>query len=114
MLFFRCEMDSMINMDDELILYHGSPNIVKKPTYGFGSTKNDFGSGFYCTLDEELAKEWACQKNNFGYTNMYALSCEGLKILDLTESNIYAWLSVLINFHDFGMQSYQKQENKKI
>ena len=28
------------------ILYHGSPEIIKKPEYGKGKTYNDYGRGF--------------------------------------------------------------------
>lgn len=44
-----------------MLLYHGSEKILEKPVYGFGRTDNDYGRGFYCTEDRELAKEWACQ-----------------------------------------------------
>ena len=49
------------------ILYHGSPEIIKKPVYGKGKTYNDYGRGFYCTEHLELAKEWACSENIDGY-----------------------------------------------
>ncbi len=29
--------------------------------FGFGSSTNDYGQGFYCIEDIELAKEWACK-----------------------------------------------------
>ena len=44
-------------------LYHGSENIIDVPTYGKGARHNDYGKGFYCTEDIELAKEWACAKH---------------------------------------------------
>ena len=37
-------------------LYHGSPNILEKPLFGHGKTWNDYGPGFYCTEQKELAK----------------------------------------------------------
>ena len=43
-----------------LILYHGSPEIVRKPEFGKGKPYNDYGQGFYCTESLDLAKEWAC------------------------------------------------------
>ena len=43
-----------------MILYHGSDSIVKSPEYGKGKFYNDYGRGFYCTENKELAKEWAC------------------------------------------------------
>ena len=37
-------------------LYHGSENIIEKPVYGKGARYNDYGKGFYCTENIELAK----------------------------------------------------------
>ena len=37
------------------ILYHGSQVIVEKPEYGKGARNNDYGKGFYCTEEIELA-----------------------------------------------------------
>ena len=42
-----------------MIIYHGSPEIIEVPTYGLGSETNDYGRGFYCTENIELAKEWS-------------------------------------------------------
>ena len=47
-------------MKNELIIYHGSENIIEVPEYGKGKPYNDYGLGFYCTEYVELAKEWAC------------------------------------------------------
>lgn len=41
------------------IVFQGSQNQVEVPVYGKGSKTNDYGRGFYCTEDVELAKEWA-------------------------------------------------------
>ncbi|MCC8140362.1 MAG: DUF3990 domain-containing protein, partial [Lachnospiraceae bacterium] len=56
-----------------LTLYHGSENIVRTPQYGKGSRNNDYGRGFYCTEEIELAKEWACSRDADGYANIYQL-----------------------------------------
>lgn len=42
----------------KVILYHGSPDVIKKPVFGKGKVYNDYGFGFYCTEHLELAKEW--------------------------------------------------------
>lgn len=42
-------------------LYHGSRDISKKPVYGYGKKYNDYGLGFYCTEDINMAKEWQQQ-----------------------------------------------------
>ena len=39
------------------ILYHGSDHIITNPEYGHGSYANDYGRGFYCTENIELAKQ---------------------------------------------------------
>lgn len=40
------------------ILYHGSEYLIENPQFGKGSLHNDYGRGFYCTENIELAKEW--------------------------------------------------------
>lgn len=40
------------------ILYHGSENLIEKPQFGKGSLHNDYGRGFYCTENIELAKKY--------------------------------------------------------
>ena len=57
-----------------LKLYHGSEKIIENPIYGKGKLNNDYGRGFYCTEDIELAKEWACAKGNNGYVNCYKVN----------------------------------------
>ena len=47
-------------MPKTISLYHGSPNIVGRPSIGLGSHDRDFGPGFYCTSDSGVAAEWAC------------------------------------------------------
>ena len=66
-------------------LYHGSENIIEKPVYGKGARYNDYGKGFYCTENIELAKEWACPVKNDGYSNKYILHIDGLNLMHLTK-----------------------------
>ena len=82
------------------ILYHGSKEIIKKPTLRGGKESNDYGYGFYCTENIELANEWACPDNNDGYANKYELDMTGLNVLDLTkpEYNILNWMALLLQF----------------
>ena len=82
------------------ILYHGSKEIIEKPTLRGGKESNDYGYGFYCTENIELANEWACPDNNDGYTNKYELDMTGLNVLDLTkpEYNILNWMALLLQF----------------
>ena len=82
------------------ILYHGSKEIIEKPTLRGGKESTDYGYGFYCTENIELANEWACPDNNDGYANKYELDMTGLNVLDLTkpEYNILNWMALLLQF----------------
>ena len=82
------------------ILYHGSKEVIKNPTLKGGKESNDYGYGFYCTENIELANEWACPDNNDGYANKYELDMTGLNVLDLTkpEYNILNWMAFLLQF----------------
>ncbi len=82
------------------ILYHGSKEVIKNPTLRGGKESNDYGYGFYCTENIELANEWACPDNNDGYANKYELDMAGLNVLDLTkpEYNILNWMALLLQF----------------
>ena len=79
-----------------MILYHGSNVIVEKPLYGYGKTTNDYGQGFYCTEDPELAKEWACYEWAGGVINSYSLDTDGLSMLRLDETDVITWVAILI------------------
>ncbi len=78
-------------------LFHGSEHIIEKPLFGKGAVNNDYGKGFYCTEEIELAKEWACSKNTDGYANKYELNLDGLKVLNLNDKKycILTWLAIL-------------------
>lgn len=78
-------------------LYHGSENIIEKLVYGKGAHYNDYGKGFYCTENIELAKEWACAKQKNGYANIYDLDLSELNVLNLNSGsyNILNWLAIL-------------------
>jgi hypothetical protein len=96
-------------------LYHGSKEIVKKPTYGLGKTNNDYGRGFYCTESLELASEWAVSLTNDGYANVYELDDKNLKILDLNNTNycILHWLALLLKNRSFETITPQSKEAKE-
>lgn len=94
-------------MNQNLIIYHGSQQIVEVPQYGIGKEYNDYGRGFYCTESIELAKEWACPVKNDGYSNKYRLSLDGLNTMHLTEGkfNILSWLAILLAHRKFDITS---------
>lgn len=94
-------------MKHDLIIYHGSQQIVEVPQFGIGKTYNDYGQGFYCTEIIELAKEWACPIKNDGYSNKYRLSLNDLNVMYLTkgEFNILNWLAILLDNRKFDIIS---------
>lgn len=86
----------------KIILYHGSPNKVVVPQFGFGEGKHDYGKGFYLTENIELAKEWAvCRPDETnGWVHKYELETDNLKILDFQKHDILSWLAELMKHRD--------------
>lgn len=80
-----------------LHLYHGSTAAVPLPDINRCRPHNDYGRGFYCTDDLDLAKEWACLKGCNGFASSYAIETDGLLIVDLNGPGftILHWLEVL-------------------
>lgn len=91
-----------------MIIYHGSKEIIEKPEFGKGNKKNDYGLGFYCTENVELAKEWACSNNETnGYANKYEIDLSDYKVLDLREEkySILNWIALLLKFRTFDVNT---------
>ena len=90
---------------DAITIYHGSPSIVT-PVFGEGKTYNDYGQGFYCTENLELAKEWACAENRDGFANEYELETDGLSIMNLSDAryHILNWLAILLENRTFVIE----------
>lgn len=91
-----------------LVISHGSKDIIEKPYYHGGKAENDYGFGFYCTESLELAKEWSCSNNeNNGFANKYSINLSGLKILDLTDKrySILNWVAILLKFRTFDLSN---------
>lgn len=90
-------------MLNKIVVYHGSSKIIEKPVFGVGNPNNDYGLGFYCTENIELAKEWACSTETDGYANKYELDLSNLSMLSLTggDFNILNWLFVLLENRKF-------------
>ena len=89
----------------KLILYHGSDHVIKEPIFGFGEIHNDYGLGFYCTFDKEMAKEWANRYIDSGFINKYQINMGNLKILDLTNEkySVLNWMAILMHFRDISL-----------
>lgn len=87
-----------------MIIYHGSTSNIERPVFGQGKEHNDYGLGFYCTENIELAKEWACATGKDGFANKYELDTNGLSILYLNRKqfHILNWLSVLLENRTFN------------
>ena len=96
-------------------LFHGSKVIVEKPIYGFGNRHNDYGLGFYCTEEIELAKEWAIDSFSNGFVNKYEIDVSNLKILDLCDAkyNTLHWLTILIENRIFASTTPLMEEAKE-
>lgn len=91
-----------------MIIYHGSKDIIEKPEFGRGNARNDYGLGFYCTENVELAKEWACTNNETnGYANKYELDLSEYNVFDLrkNEYSILNWIAILLKFRTFDLNS---------
>ena len=79
-----------------MIIFHGSETIVEQPLYGYGKKNNDYGQGFYCTENADLAREWACKDDRGGFVNTYRLNTDGLRFLKLNDRSVIEWLSILL------------------
>ncbi|MBR3212357.1 MAG: DUF3990 domain-containing protein [Firmicutes bacterium] len=78
----------------KITVNHGSDRIVRQPGLESGRPAADFGRGFYCTEDAELAGEWACRSGKSGFVNRYEWEDDGARILDLrmNAENYMEWL----------------------
>ena len=96
-------------------MYHGSEIILEKPEYGKGARNNDYGKGFYCTEEIELAREWACAKQTNGYVNIYEMDFSGLNIMNLNggQYHILNWLALLADNRIYWQNGSIVEEGKK-
>lgn len=96
-------------------IYHGSKDIIKKPVFGKGKIYNDYGLGFYCTENLELAKEWGVEINRNGYANIYQIDDSKLSVLDLNSNDycILHWLAILLENREFDIPSPLAAEAKE-
>lgn len=97
-----------------MIVFHGSKKIIKHPEFGYGNVRNDYGLGFYCTENIELAKEWACSGKDDGWANQYQLNTANLNILYLNRKpyHILNWLAILLKNRTFVLSSNLSIEAK--
>lgn len=88
-------------------IYHGGEFIIEKPEHLKGNVHNDYGLGFYCSQNKELAKEWGARKNGEGFVNVYQIRDDNLKILDLTKppfNNVLYWVTLLMHNRELSSE----------
>ena len=92
----------------ETILFHGSDKIIEFPSKQGGRIHNDFGQGFYCTPDLNLAREWACAERPTAFVNHYSFEPSlALKVCDLSgpDYHILNWLALLLANRVFQVET---------
>lgn len=106
-------------------IYHGSVKIIEQPVYGAGRKDNDYGGGFYCTEDIELAKEWAAADERGGFVNCYEVEEAGMSFLDLQqmpeekssfsaeERLVLQWMAVLLDNRAVRLGSPLEKKGKE-
>lgn len=96
----------------KLLLYHGSGNIVEKPLFGKGRKDNDYGQGFYCTENIDMAREWAVDENRDGYVNRYSLNTSSLKMINLNTEDycVLHWITILLQNRRFELDTPLSRE----
>lgn len=105
-------------------IYHGSVKIIEKPRFGAGRKDNDYGLGFYCTEDIELAKEWAASNERGGFVNCYEVDEDGMCFLNLqqtpekhtsadSESLVLQWMALLLDNRAIRLGSPVERRGKE-
>ena len=99
----------------EKMIYHGSDHIIEHPEFGYSKTYNDYGTGFYCTENPNMAKEWGVGIDHNGYANQYKITCDGLSIFDLNASKytMLHWLTILLENREFDTSTPLAAESKE-
>lgn len=83
-------------MNDQIVLYHGSKEIVEFPEIRMARFNKDFYFGFYCTLFSEQAKRWAVRYAGKGVMNEYIYTPDSsLKVLQFAEMT-EEWLDFIV------------------
>ena len=86
-------------------IFHGSKDIIEKPIFGYGKKTKDYGLGFYCAEQIDLAFEWAVDIDRDGFVNVYKIDTNDLKILYLDEYSVLHWLAILLENRTFTITS---------
>lgn len=88
-------------------LLHGSDHVIEVPVINIGNPHNDYGQGFYCTKEDEMACEWACKKNTDGFVNIYDFDDEDLNVLNLLDGrhSVLNWIALLLTYRNFKLDT---------
>ena len=106
----------------KLILYHGSPAQDFRPFYGGGKDYHDYGKGLYCVYGTDkgldLAKEWACQYEDYNCAYIYVYEFEYTNInpeliLNLSDYEPIYWLSILAR-HRYSVNETNIQRQRRL
>jgi len=90
----------------ELVLYHGSDQIVEFPEIRKTKYTKDFSWGFYCTKSYEQAYRWAERRHEEGIVNVYSYKEKPeLKILRF-EVMTDEWLDFIANCRSGKIHDY--------
>lgn len=83
-------------MIDEMILYHGSLEIVKYPEIRIQKYNKDFYFGFYCTIYPEQAKRWATRFGGTGYVSEYRYTINENLSIKIFPQMTEEWLDFIV------------------
>ncbi|MCR4617751.1 MAG: DUF3990 domain-containing protein [Lachnospiraceae bacterium] len=96
-----------------MYIYHGSEFIIEHPKYKGGRPNNDYGYGFYCTENPDMAREWSVTSDHNGYLNKYIFDSSELSTLDLSSYPALTWLAILLENRIFDITTPLSAEAKK-
>lgn len=109
--------DNMTDMElftKKITLYHGNKDKHMIPQFGKGRSNNDYGRGFYCTRNIELACEWAYSQytvGDQGYLHTYECKLDGLKVFDLTTVDSLHWIAELLYNRTIDYDDYSDSDH---
>lgn len=91
---------------ENVVLYHGSDEIVEFPEIRKSKYAKDFSWGFYCTNDYEQAFRWAKKNRNKGIVNKYSFQpSENLKVKRFKEMTD-EWLDFIAQCRSGAVHDY--------
>lgn len=95
-------------MPDEIVIYHGSKELVEKPEIRIQKYNKDFYFGFYCTLLPQQAIRWATRFTGKGILNEYRLIPDQNLNVKSFETMTEEWLDFIVkcrmgNSHNYDI-----------